>query len=325
MPNVTAWAGADTSTQDAVHLGTWVNWSRGSIMGATLTITRTNGNYLLSFTAFFISFVSVRFWQILCSLVHYHLSTPETRDALHHQRQVVLRNSDSATTGLWRTLQLARAWRRTADNLLSRTLPVIAMAVLCVTAFTIAGGFSSQISTGISNEVLLDGSHCGITYTQSFSPTSGVVGMYIANEAMSAANYAQQCYSANASHTFACTSLVKPRLTGTVDFDAPCPFSGGLCRSNTSNIKLDTGYIDSGEHLGINAPPGEKILFRSILQCAPLVTDGFSESNASHTKYYYGQKIQFPENYTYTSPNLASQRYNGSDPFTDRGRNFVLS
>lgn len=64
MSNFTAWEGVTATTQYSVHLGTWINWSRGPVMGATLTTTRQDGNLLIAFTAFFVSFISSRFWHI---------------------------------------------------------------------------------------------------------------------------------------------------------------------------------------------------------------------------------------------------------------------
>lgn len=337
MTNSTAWDSAAASVQYAVHLGTWTNWSRGPIMGATLTISRTNGNYLLAFTAFFISLVSVRFWRILCFLLHGRLSTSVARDALHHQRQVILRNSDSATASLWSLLQLVWAWRGTAQHLLLRTLPIIATATFCAAAFTVAGGFSSQISTGIGNEVLLNGSNCGIAYSMSLDQGSGPHNtvLYVANQVLNADNYAQQCYAANAVHPFDCTTFILPRLSSSVDYNASCPFDESICRSNASNIRLDTGYIDTSKHLGVNAPANERILFRTILECAPLQTEGYSEtialSSGNYTRYYYGPKTEGSQNFTYEVPSLASQYPlvqpdgESDDPFHRRGQDFALA
>lgn len=71
-----------------VYLGVWTNWSRGRILGATLTLERTYGLLLLSFTATFVGFVASRSWRIITLVLHRIYSTPEPRDALHHQRQV---------------------------------------------------------------------------------------------------------------------------------------------------------------------------------------------------------------------------------------------
>lgn len=333
MSNTTAWEGAAASVQYTVYLGTWTNWSRGRILGATLTTSRANGNYILSFTAFFISLVSVRCWRILCFLIHSRLSTPIPRDALHHQRQAILRNSGSATSDLWTLVLVVWVWRRTAVRLLARMMPLIGTATFCAIAFTIAGGFSSQISTGISNEALLDGSNCGITTvgTDISSITSDVAAFYVANQALNANNYAQQCYSANTSHTFDCTSFVNPTLPSTVDYNAPCPFEQGICRSENANIRLDTGYIDTSKHLGINAPANERILFRSIFDCAPLETRNHSENvtlpgGGNYTRYSYGQGISYAANFTYEAP-IFTPEYNQAsiEPFSGRGREFALA
>jgi len=53
-----------------VYIGTWTNWSRGSVLGATLTLTRSNGNLLIAFTAVFVAFISARFWKIACFAIH---------------------------------------------------------------------------------------------------------------------------------------------------------------------------------------------------------------------------------------------------------------
>ncbi len=79
-----------------VHTGTWVNWSRGRVFGATLTMTTANANSVIAFTAFFITLVATQFWRISCIAFHLSFSTPQDADALNHQRQVVLRNSLSA-------------------------------------------------------------------------------------------------------------------------------------------------------------------------------------------------------------------------------------
>lgn len=69
MTNQTAWADAVSTLHYSVHLGTWINWSRGRIMGATLTLDRRGGNLLIAFTAIFVGLVSERFWRIACMSV----------------------------------------------------------------------------------------------------------------------------------------------------------------------------------------------------------------------------------------------------------------
>lgn len=81
------WTASAGSRYD-VHLGTWTNWSRGQVLGATLTLESRYGLLLLSFTATFVGLVAARLWRVMAWILHRGYSTPEPRDALHHQRQV---------------------------------------------------------------------------------------------------------------------------------------------------------------------------------------------------------------------------------------------
>lgn len=66
MTNQTAWTDAASTVEYSVHLGTWINWSRGRVMGATLTLDRRDGNLLIAFTAVFVGIVTERLWRIAC-------------------------------------------------------------------------------------------------------------------------------------------------------------------------------------------------------------------------------------------------------------------
>ncbi|PHH90118.1 hypothetical protein CDD83_4464 [Cordyceps sp. RAO-2017] len=313
MSNSSAWAQASSHARYRVRLGTWTDWSRGgAVLGATLTLKREHGSLLIAFTAFFVSVVSTSFWRIARLVLHRLNSTRAPRDALYHQHQVLLRNSVTPASSLWALSLLGWAWRRDGRDGLLRMLPSMASAVICICIFTTAGGFSSQLSTGIGNAVLLDSSRCG--YPASMNRLANVdrdvtfnLLSYYTQHLADSANYAQQCYSAERSGMFDCAFFVKDRLPTTVNGQAPCPFESSLCRSNTSNLLLDTGLLDS-QHLGLNSPPDERFLFRLVLHCAPLVTEGYSLGflSPSHavTEYYYGYSgpievpRQVPDNLT---------------------------
>jgi hypothetical protein len=317
------------TTQFEAQIGAWTNWSRGPVFGATLTLSRQNGNLLIAFTAFFIGLVSTRFWRILCLILHRYYSSAREHDVFHHQRQVILRNSANPESGIWIFGSLFWSWRHSTKHSLLRALPGIICAVVSLAAFTLASGFSSRISTGISDEVLIKGDNCGFllvfpeysdeaTYTLTYSQMSQTV--------MTAANYAQQCYTVNGTNVFDCSTgyFVDPSLPTTVNVQAPCPFAPGTCLSNDSNLYLDSSFIDSNDHLGINAPPDERILWRQVMQCAPLTTEGFKSnitrvdnltgSVTNYTQYNYGSAIYartfehvLLDNYTYEAPGLVQQ------------------
>jgi hypothetical protein len=230
----------------------------------------------------------------------------------------VLRNSLSAASTLWTSLQLAWSWRATAEGYVARTLPTIISAILALSAFTVAGGFTSSISTGIGNEVLINGSQCAVAVNQVFSADT-LFEMYpwVSQKLNNVANYAQQCYSMNTSTGILdCTTFVKGRLPFSATLNASCPFSGDrdndMCLSNDSNLLLDSGLISS-EDLGLNMPSSQKMFYREVLHCAPLRTDGFTSditTNYSiYTRYWYGASpsIINVRNWTFEVENIEAE------------------
>lgn len=334
METLSNWTTIGPRTEFEAQTGIWTNWSRGHIMGATLTLSRQNGNLLIAFTAFFIGLVSSRFWRIFCFLLHRYYSTQRINDAFHHQRQAVLRNSPNPESGLWTFAQLAWAWRRSARRALVRALPGLVWAATSLAAFTVASGFSSRVSTGINDEVLIKPGSCGYVNNIAAGMDLANFDLLLQNQAQqtsAAANYAQQCYTRNSTGVFNCNYFAINRLPTTLDSNALCPFAPGTCRSDRGNIRLDTGYLDSHDHFGINAPPDERILFRHIMQCAPLNTVGF-ESNVgrNYTRYYYGPGTLLVNgsveliDWTYETRNLEYQYNQGSNTQNSYGRTYQL-
>ena len=302
-----------------VRTGIWTNWSRGRIMGATLTLSRSDANLLIAFTAVFVGFVATRFWRLACLALHRHYSAAdeESRDAaaVHQQRQVILRNAASAESGLGKFLELWWTWGRRVgySGVVHRAaLPSAVFALLCSAAFLAASGFSSRISSAVGDEVLVDGAGCGVLWLD-LEFSSGFDAQIarqtqVTVDSDNANNYATQCYSSSSSSSSSaaakgegildCASFVVKTLPGSVDRRAPCPFRNGVCRSDASNILLDTGYVDSNDHLGVNAPPEQRIRMRNTLHCAPLKTQGrssnFSILGQNYTKYDYGPYLSGP-------------------------------
>lgn len=144
-----------------------------------------------------------------------------------------------------------------------------------------------------------------------------------------AANYAQQCYSSSRSGMLDCTSFVVDHLSSTVDTQAPCPFPGAdVCRLQSSNLHLDTGLLDSSEVFGLNAPKNQRIFFRNVLECAPLVTEPFAQdistSVNNYTVYNYGPNF-LGQNYTYQVETMAGQYdRQGDNSLRTNEANFIL-
>ncbi|KAI3316465.1 hypothetical protein HD806DRAFT_458237 [Xylariaceae sp. AK1471] len=300
VPKTEAWSAHHQTSQYNVHLGLWTNWSRGRVLGQTLTISRRDGDLLIAFTAFFVAFVGSRFWRIAGLGFHRYHSSPGPKDAIHHQRQIVLRNATSADSALLLFAKMFWAWRR-SSRLCLQVLPSFLLANFCVGAFTIAGGFSSQISSSAGTEILVDGSACGQIGRDAVGHSAETV--YISQMVKNALNYVQQCYS-NSTGLINCDAFVTERIPTYANNASSCPFDKKICRTDSSNLVLDTGLLDSHHHLGINAPPNERIFFRQVLHCAPLTTHGYVTSYASehanYTLYEYGTSIWSTSNLNFT-------------------------
>jgi len=144
---------------------------------------------------------------------------------------------------------------------------------------------------------------------------------YAAKTHGTSADYAQQCYNTKAGGIMKCGTFVQQRIPVQADYNAECPFKGGLCKTNTSNIFLDTGYLDSHTHFGLNAPEDQRVLIRKTLHCAPLVTEGYKDvynvsADKSYTRYYYGESRDF--NFTSRELYMQNFTYRFSNDYRER-------
>lgn len=107
----------DYASSDA-YIGIWTNWSKGRILGATLTIPRREAGLLTAFLAIYVSAVGGQFWRIVCYAFHQARARQIARrgDVVHRQIQVLLRNSEGAGGGLWEFARLPFQWRYWTNN-----------------------------------------------------------------------------------------------------------------------------------------------------------------------------------------------------------------
>ncbi|KAI8625216.1 hypothetical protein F5Y19DRAFT_479921 [Xylariaceae sp. FL1651] len=311
-----------TATQYSVHTGLWINWSNGRVFGATLTLTRSDGALLTAFLALTVTVIGAQLWRIFCFTTHYLLSSAtKPGDALYHQIQAVLRNTSEPAGGVVKFLQLGLAWNRRGVRALYRTLPVLLATVIITIGTAIGSGFSSKIAVG--NEVLLSGDNC--SWVEINGNTDAVleytlIGPYTATKLQVDATYAQQCYPRVSSPgELGCQTFIRQKIPFDVITNATCPFSQdtSICRSNDSNIIVDTGLIDSHFDMGLNLPPSERFQYRRVMSCAPLSTDGRHSvynlsATRSNVRYFYGpywSDQSGDSNYTYQT---------SSDAYSDR-------
>lgn len=115
------------------------------IRGATLTLTHRNGGLLTAFLALFVTFVGRSFWRLFCRSAHFIYSTAESQDCFYHQRQAILRNTNTAMTGLAYLTQVAWVSRNKSSTVSLRIVPLLIFAIVISTTFSVAGIFSSWV------------------------------------------------------------------------------------------------------------------------------------------------------------------------------------
>lgn len=72
--------------------------------------------------------------------------------------------------------------------------------------------------------------------------------------------------------------------------DAPCSFAdSSLCIStNSTPVTLDTGYLSSSAHFGVNTRREESILYRRVANCSPVTTAYQDSPEEGVINFYYG-------------------------------------
>ncbi|KAF1939595.1 hypothetical protein EJ02DRAFT_496833 [Clathrospora elynae] len=306
----------------SVYTGAWTNWTHGSTLGATLTLSKQNSSFLIAFIALFIAFAGGSLFRIYCFLAHILWSSPSHKDTIHHQRQATLRNSTTGFSAIISLTQLLWSWKSKDNGAVRRLLPLLAIMSLLTIASIAAGILSPEISAFAGDEVLVSSPYCGVP---NFNPLDMPFGTFLVYQShitkrMHAfRNYAQDCYTVKSSPS--CKTMARSTLARTVDTNASCPFDPKLCKTANNNIRIDTGLLDSHHDIGFNAPPNMRAQMRFVYQCAPLVTEGFNRNFTGNVKnmsipyrsYFYGpskgQSSEAGANQTYMHPDIAAQRY----------------
>jgi hypothetical protein len=72
--------------------------------------------------------------------------------------------------------------------------------------------------------------------------------------------------------TSGCEIIPTQQLNLEVDQETTCRFASGMCLdSDTGAFSIDTDFVDSNTDLGINTPSEDRITWRKVTTCAPLV------------------------------------------------------
>ena len=151
-----------------------------------------------------------------------------------------------------------------------------------------------------ADEVLIASPNCGLYIVGTDTEAHFFESAVHSSKLISAsADYAQQCYASGASAQ-ECSIFIKKQIPQYTSTNTSCPFPGKdqICLRNSTNLRIDTGLIDSHEHLGMNAAPKDRFFYRNVLECAPLRVQGFQRvvgSNNTWTnladEFHYGSRM----------------------------------
>lgn len=322
-----------------VHTGFWINHSKGHvlgecgqstdflcsltaifILGATLTVPPRDGALLVSFLALYVRLVGNQLWSLLCFVIHQIRSTRKPKDGLHHQQQVLLRNSASQNHTLLELLKLSWFWKNSTNKVVQRCLPLATLAILHSCTFALAGLFAYRATFSTADEVLVRSPSCGsfkfpLVAFESWNEETFDLGnaaeINKRTTSMWSSNYARSCY-VNGS-TPGCNVFTGQIFGSDPDYSVKCPFADGVCVDDSEGvIRLDSGPIFSDSDLGINTRREDAIIYRRTMTCAPIHTRGFASDPMPGGKddvpgdefyyYYYGDSVlnhTITSNYTY--------------------------
>lgn len=242
--------------------------------------------------ALFVRLVGSHFWCINCFILHQIRYTPHERDGFHYQYQAILANKLTDLSTFWKLLKVALAWRSNIENVKRRALPLLFLTVFHMTAFYAAGIFSSRVSRS-AGEVLVKSDVCGWPDERSNKAfdqwsdedmESADAWLTLLQQSFrKRAAYARSCYSTQSqTQSSLCNIYAAPSIKSRIDPAAPCPFFERTC--TTTTVSIDSGLIDSHLHLGINAPVQDRIQFRKLMTCTPILLEDKHSPNRTSKK-----------------------------------------
>ncbi len=107
----------------SIYKGAWIDWSRGVVTGSTITLSARSDSALTAFLAFFVTIVGTCLWRIFSFIIHQCSATADARDGLHHQHQLIFRNTGSPFEASKLLGQTAWYWRKNGRTAWIRSLP----------------------------------------------------------------------------------------------------------------------------------------------------------------------------------------------------------
>lgn len=246
----------------------WVDYSRGPVLGATITVTSSNANLVIAVLSLLVTFSGSHLWDLVAFICFRTGLSNQPRSALHRQLQILLRNITSPGAFLKETGLVG--WSSRYRDARSSLAPAAALAVFCSTGFLIAGIFVSLIVSTSGLQVLVQSDSCGwVSWRNETTDQNRDYQQTIFKQAVT---YVQTCYN-NSEPLSQCNIYVQQAVPIPEINHTGCPFPG-IC-TNHSAVRLDTGLVDSNDVFGINADLDLRVRMQRRLTCAPIDVDRY--------------------------------------------------
>jgi len=288
-----------------VHTGVWLDWSKGPILGWSITVTDANGRYIISATSAFIGIVASSAWTIVSYIIHQIRASKDRGGVLFHQHQVSIRNSGSPLGTALELFQLSSTWspkkyfwfekqpKPSSKDTKASNFGLIACALGIWGAFIVASVMSSRIANPAfeASTVPVEETNCGIwSFLLTNTTTVNQRDQKLLADTLAGRAYARACYANDSSFrsTLSCdTYVVRSLPYNSTLLDSQCPFgsqqnisnqdqpfTNGPCdtEQNTGSFNMSTYLLDSHLHLGINARENDRLQFSMSVICSPLTT-----------------------------------------------------
>lgn len=264
-----------------IYEGIWTDWSKGPILGSTLTVNSYHAAILSPAIAIFVSIAGSQLWRLFQFGLHQARARKHPSDFLYHQQQVILRNTGADLNAIWRLFRLGIAWRYQRQVATFKTSFPLVFWTLIHFLIVVVASILSSLALGAGDKALSRSPFCG-TFNQTYLEkvySSNVSDPTISQLAMEYASYVNEKWAAVQKHVDLCSTSVEGCDSMPID-DLPysaqltpnaCPFNSEACHPTTDgSMSFDTGYLSTMDHLGINVPEHNRIAFRLTAQCAPL-------------------------------------------------------
>ena len=159
-----------------VYTGHWIDFSKGTFLGSTITLTASSGAVIVACLALYVDLAGVYLWSLFCYLLYQRRVSSDPKDGLHHQQQVLLRNSESALSTSVGFIRLGWHWRLHSDRMLFYNSFLSSLGLLYATAMLLAAIIFSFVVNTNSLQVLAQSPSCGSLNTIKRTETTSELG-----------------------------------------------------------------------------------------------------------------------------------------------------